>query len=345
MDAATALRSRLQGMGGAPQGVPSLEMVNFLEQAAAAPAHAPTSSKAPAPAPPAAPAPAPPSEAAPKPAPEAPWRASAPWHKPPSKDTAGKPTTFSKAAPPKAPGAPGGSESEDLAQAISNHLQGATGTPSVEIIQALARAAKLEEGDEKKEKDEEKDGKETEEADAGASGKEEKESAPSADADQREDELPKVPRSVLEQLSKDAMAAAMAGEVGSNPKEAAEAAAKAAIELMAKQLRQHADSGLVPAGDRWTEDAEQEEKGSSGVHEGSGPPPPGKDTKDTERPSLVEPVTAAARAVAGPTSGVFRYDFASADADVEACFRNIRRRVEVEMGDGCTVQMTLQMVR
>jgi len=211
----------------------------------------------------------------------------------------------------------------------------------VEIIQALARAAKLEEGDEKKEKGEEKDGKDgkTEEADAGASGKEEKESAPSADADQREDELPKVPRSVLEQLSKDAMAAAMAGEVGSNPKEAAEAAAKAAIELMAKQLRQHADSGLVPAGDRWTEDAEQEEKGSS-----SGPPP-AKDAKDTERPSLVEPVTAAARAVAGPTSGVFRYDFASADADVEACFRNIRRRVEVEMGDGCTVQMTLQMVR
>jgi len=39
---------------------------------------------------------------------------------------------------------------------------------------------------------------------------------------------------------------------------------------------------------------------------------------------------------------VYRYDLAPG-TDTEHCFRNIRRRLEVELGDGCSVSISLQV--
>mmetsp|Transcript_83390 Transcript_83390/g.236584 ORF Transcript_83390/g.236584 Transcript_83390/m.236584 type:complete len:259 (+) Transcript_83390:3-779(+) len=52
----------------------------------------------------------------------------------------------------------------------------------------------------------------------------------------------------------------------------------------------------------------------------------------------------AARAAAGPAFGAYRYDIGPKD-DVDAYFRNVRRRIEVELGDGCSVQLCLQTSR
>lgn len=412
--AAHALRNQLQGYGGsAPPLVPSLDMLNFLEQAAASPspngvaaakagylqAPAPTTSKAPSKAPPAFPAPPAPAAssepassdatagaasggnsaaatAAPAASAAAPWRANAPWHRPAAKQTTGvKPTTFSKASQPKAPqpatspGQPGSSNPEELAQVLSNHLQNPSGTLSVEHIQALARAAQLEDegeapagGAEAAETTEaaaqqpEPSGSASEEpavastseaqADAAAASQSQSQSeAASAAAEPaaspREadaaaaSQLPKLPAPALEQLSRDALAAARQAATGGRPgggaaAAAAEAAATAAVELMTKQLR-IASAGET--GSSLSEDAGVTERGT---------PEAGAD----KRPAMVEALPAPARVAAGPTKAIYRYDFSSAtEEDVEAVFRNIRRRIEVEMGDGCSVQMSLQMVR
>jgi len=56
------------------------------------------------------------------------------------------------------------------------------------------------------------------------------------------------------------------------------------------------------------------------------------------------PLPQSARAAAGPVQCTYRYEIRPGE-DAELCFRNIRRRIEVELGDGCTVQMSLHLVK
>lgn len=56
------------------------------------------------------------------------------------------------------------------------------------------------------------------------------------------------------------------------------------------------------------------------------------------------PLPPEARAAAGPSSCSFRYELRP-EGDVDAWFRNIRRRIEVELDDGCAVELCLQMAR
>lgn len=291
----------------------------------------------------------------------APWRASAPWHRAAAKQTAGvkKPTTFSKASQPKVPppaagagGQPGSSNPEELAQVLSKHLQNPSGTLSVEHIQALARAAQLEDegeaggGEEKAETESarhpEPGSAPEEPAAASTSGaqaepqqqqQQRSEAATSEGRDADAATLPKLPAPALEQLSRDALAAARAATGGRGAAAAAaEAAATAAVELMTKQLRIASAAGRE-AGSSPSEEAAVTERGT---------PEAGAD----RRPAVVEALPAPVRVAAGPTKSIYRYDFpASSEEGVEAVFRNIRRRIEVEMGDGCSVQMSLQMVR
>lgn len=60
--------------------------------------------------------------------------------------------------------------------------------------------------------------------------------------------------------------------------------------------------------------------------------------------SMPCPLPPMARAATGPLQCSYRYELGPGD-DTELCFRNIRRRIEVELGDGCTLQMCLHLVR
>ncbi|CAE7382875.1 rab2A [Symbiodinium natans] len=277
---------------GAPPSSPS-DLISFLEQAvqAGAPPQAPPSSKAPPLA----------GESS-----AAPWRVSAPWNKPPAKDTGvSKPTTFCK-APPKGPPSNGGTN-EDLAQALSNHLQNPSGTPSVELMQALARAANLEEkGAAKKAEDK---GSETGAGEAQGGAEAEDSHGGAQEPDAPEPALPSRRPSALQRLAKEALQAARGAPGGE--------AAALAVEHMVKKLQEVADE-------------EPSAPADGGGEEMSVQPLP------TQLRALVTP---------GADASTYQYDFASAGDDVDACFRNIRRRLEVEMGDGCVVQVSLQFAR
>eukprot|EP00933_Yihiella_yeosuensis_P073445 TRINITY_DN82140_c0_g1_i1.p1 TRINITY_DN82140_c0_g1~~TRINITY_DN82140_c0_g1_i1.p1 ORF type:complete len:328 (+),score=111.20 TRINITY_DN82140_c0_g1_i1:72-1055(+) len=327
MDAGSSLRNRLSG-GGVPAVAP--DVLSFLAQAAAAAPVASTSTPAGLTAAPkasgATPKAAP---AAEKPAEKKSGFANAPWNKPKPVTEEKKPTTYSKAGPPEKPNAPQeGAKSEDLAAALSTALLGQKQeTPSVELIEALARAAKLK--DEEGAKSEAADKTESKKKDAEDSNDSKDDDAPEKEV---KDDIPKITLTAFDKLSRDALKAAKEASGGNN---AAEAAAKAAIELMKKQLKatehivseKEENKDERPLSDLWN----SEDKGGDG-------------NKTPPAPVPVQALPLAARAAAGPSKGAFRYEVAPGD-DVEACFRNIRRRIEVEMGDGCSVQMSLQMVR
>ncbi|CAE7943862.1 Ras-related protein Rab-2A [Symbiodinium microadriaticum] len=273
---------------GAPPPAPSQDIISFLEQAVQAGAAAPQ-------APPASKAPPPRGEAS-----AAPWRVSAPWNKPPAKETgATKPTTFCKASPK---GPSNGATNEDLAQALSNHLQNPSGTPSVELMQALARAANIQEKGAAAKAEGEPAQKE---AQGGAEHGED--SLAGIQEPEASEALPSRRPSALRRLAKEALHAAQGAGGGE--------AAALAVEHMVKKLQEVADEEPSAPADGGGEEM------------------------------TIQPLPIPLRAFVGPDGNAYQYDFAAANDDVDACFRNIRRRLEVEMGDGCVVQVSLQLAR
>eukprot|EP00439_Symbiodinium_sp_Y106_P077405 s644_g16.t1 len=290
---------------GAPPPAPSQDIISFLEQAVqagAAQPQAPPTSKAVLPlgslllrsglkAPPSR------GEAS-----AAPWRVSAPWNKPPAKETgATKPTTFCKASPK---GPANGATNEDLAQALSNHLQNPSGTPSVELMQALARAANIE-GKGAATKAEGKG--EPGQNEAQGSAEQGEDSPAGIQESEASEALPSRRPSALHRLAKEALHAARGAGGGE--------AAALAVEHMVKKLQEVADEEPSAPADGGGEEM------------------------------TIQPLPIPLRAFVGPDSNTYQYDFAAASDDVDACFRNIRRRLEVEMGDGCVVQVSLQLAR
>lgn len=68
---------------------------------------------------------------------------------------------------------------------------------------------------------------------------------------------------------------------------------------------------------------------------------PSSSSVDRPHPGALPPT---ARAAAGPAETIYRYDLGSSDT-LDAYMRNIRRRIEVELEDGCTVQVCVHMTR
>ena len=341
LEVANMLRSRLQGFGGAvvPPHLPSHDIINFLQQVATGAPAAPTA-KAPhaaGPVPTTVPPTAAPAKAAPARAEADPWRSHAPWHQTTEGwGNNGSPgPTFSKAAPVAPPGtvaaaatAEGSQGQEDLAQALSSHLQNPSAArPSAELLQALARVAKMEDEEPPKPPPFDSwDAAVTTEAPPGPP-----EMPPAAVSSARQlnhepppplpDTDPTGPATAgaaganalrggaaLQHLTRNAVTAAG----GSSE---AQAAAKAAVEHLMRSipvLREMRD----------------------GPGEDGGSP-------DGEVPGQARVVGSAA---AGPETCTFQYDITPND-DAEATFRTIRRRIELEMSDGCVVQICLQMVR
>lgn len=261
----------------------------------------------------------------------------APWHQTGNEgwgsNGAAPGQTFSKAAPVPPPPTSGtvpekaNAKEEDLAQALSSHLQNPSQAPSAELLQALARVAKMED--------------EVPKAEPSNSSKapafdswEEKPPGPPVEMPPAEmpsrsfgahqepppppPDMPEPGRggpggganyrgAALQQLTRSALTAA-----GSSPE--AQAAAKAAVEHLVKSLREKPD----------------------GLGEDAGSP-------DGELSSHLD-TRAVGTVAAGPETCTFQYDLTPND-DAEATFRNIRRRIELEMSDGCVVQICLQMVR
>lgn len=124
-----------------------------------------------------------------------------------------------------------------------------------------------------------------------------------------------------------------AGEVarasgGQDP--GSESAARAAMELLTRQFFQAAVPSVVSA-------ASGDAAGSEGTART-------QTAARAEAAAAETPLPASARAIAGPVNCSFRYEL-GAGGDVDAWFRNIKRRIEVELDDGCTVEMCLQMAR
>lgn len=164
----------------------------------------------------------------------------------------------------------------------------------------------------------------------------------------------------FEKLSQDALAAAVAAarsmSVGANTgpgsAEAADAAARAAMEAMKQQLRQHGLAAPREAGTGGTTATAQsgQRRPREASQQGSPDVPPTGNASINAAPdaadlwSIACPLPTSARAAAGPTQCSYSYDLSPGD-DTELCFRNLRRRIEVELGDGCAVQMCLHLVR
>ncbi|CAK9010393.1 unnamed protein product [Durusdinium trenchii] len=341
LEAANMLRSRLQGFGGvAPAHLPGHDIINFLQQVATggSSAAAPTPKVAPIVVPAVvAPTtvPAPRAPVAPHAHPgghHAPWHAAhgvaegfaatpTPSPASPPAPTAPGPT-FSKATPVPPPktltdererssSTRASATDEDLAQALSSHLQNPSGAPTAELLQALARAAHLE--DEEVPKPPAFDSWETQVASPppppeGEPGPSLRAQEPPPPPDEPSFGGRAARHGALNQLARNAVTAA-----GSSVE--AQAAAKAAVEHLMKSLEGKTPAELLEA-DAGSLDGEGHDASARAV----------------------------AIAAAGPETCTFRYDLTPND-DAEATFRNIRRRIELEMSDGCVVQISLQMVR
>lgn len=234
--------------------------------------------------------------------------------------------TFSKAPPVPPPSkTENAAKEEDLAQALSSHLQNPSQAPSAELLQALARVAKME--DEVPKAEPSNSSKPPafdswEEKPPGPPAEMPPAAVPSRSFGAPHQEPPPPPPepehghrtgpgagsyrgAALQQLTRSALSAA-----GTSPE--AQAAAKAAVEHLVKSLREKPD-GL------------------------------GEDAGSPDEPGHLDS-RAIGTVAAGPETCTFQYDLTPND-DAEATFRNIRRRIELEMSDGCVVQICLQMVR
>lgn len=166
----------------------------------------------------------------------------------------------------------------DLAAALSNHLSNPTSAPSIELIQALARAAQLPDAN----------------------------SARTA-----------------------CLNASQAPSTVPAPSDAkSSGAAKAAPETSP------ADPSQIPVNGK--------EETQALVRQSSQGAETESDKKQESQECVALPTSA--RATAGPASSIYEYQIAPNDL-LDMSIRNVRRRIEVEVGDGCTVELTMETVR
>jgi len=136
------------------------------------------------------------------------------------------------------------------------------------------------------------------------------------------------------ELSNDALAAAEAAArhacssavPEAEVKVIAAAAARAAVQVMSKQNKLQASTG------------EQQQIASNMDEHKAFAGPAALDRVNGAAPAA-HAIAPAPPALAEQT---YRYNMGPHD-DVEGCFRNLRRRIEVELEDGCTIQMCLQV--
>mmetsp|Transcript_15431 Transcript_15431/g.44183 ORF Transcript_15431/g.44183 Transcript_15431/m.44183 type:complete len:368 (+) Transcript_15431:50-1153(+) len=223
---------------------------------------------------------------------------------------------------------------EDLAAALRNHLHNPTDAPSIELFQALAKAAQL-------------PGASSELADAAGAGAPAVGGAEEAKASQGH---------TADTTRPAAMVASARSTSGEDAPQELQPAGSVAAGGTAPSLTElgtsdaPAPSGQHVNGARSTPGLVPAQGGPEvgGGRETQPPQEQGGSVASVPNSSVDRPLPSAlplvARATAGPAEAVYRYDLGSSD-DLDAYMRNIRRRIEVELEDGCTVQVCLQMAR